>query len=151
MVWSFEIVPVGGHQRLAAGTDIEAAQQHAQTVNETRTPGFSTYKGRVPARDGLAAGGKRIRTLGPRYVDDAFETILVAWLAFAFLPERPTRSRGGTAGSKPLSSTRESARTTSGTDAVSACCRVVRRNYREKGSCWDVTCIVFTRPTGVGR
>ena len=26
----------------------------------------------------LAAGGKRIRTLGPRYIDDAFETILVA-------------------------------------------------------------------------
>jgi hypothetical protein len=38
MVWSFEIVPVGGHQRLAAGNfnapDIEAARQHAQTVNE---------------------------------------------------------------------------------------------------------------------
>jgi hypothetical protein len=38
MVWSFEIVPVGGHQRLAAGNfnapDLEAAQQHAQTVNE---------------------------------------------------------------------------------------------------------------------
>jgi len=38
MVWSFEIVPVGGHQRLAAGNfnapDIEAAQKHAQTVNE---------------------------------------------------------------------------------------------------------------------
>jgi hypothetical protein len=38
MVWSFEIVPVGGHQRLAAGNfnapDIEAAQRHAQTVNE---------------------------------------------------------------------------------------------------------------------
>ena len=26
---------------------------------------------------------------------DAFETILVAWIAFAFLPERPTRSQGG--------------------------------------------------------
>jgi len=42
----------------------------------------------------------------------------------------------------------------SGTDAPSACCRVVRRNYRnytEKGSCWDVTSIVFTRLTGVGR
>ena len=26
----------------------------------------------------LAGGGKRIRTLGPRYMDDAFETILVA-------------------------------------------------------------------------
>jgi len=38
MVWSYEIVPVGGHQRLAAGNfsapDIEAARQHAQTVNE---------------------------------------------------------------------------------------------------------------------
>jgi hypothetical protein len=38
MVWSYEIVPVGGHQRLAAGNftapDLEAAQQHAQTVNE---------------------------------------------------------------------------------------------------------------------
>lgn len=38
MVWSFEIVPVGGHQRLAAGNfnapDFEAARQHAQTVNE---------------------------------------------------------------------------------------------------------------------
>jgi hypothetical protein len=35
MVWSFEIVPVGGHQRLAAGNfnapDLEAAQQHAAT------------------------------------------------------------------------------------------------------------------------
>ena len=39
---------------------------------------------------------------------DAFETILVAWLAFAFLPERPTRSQGGTDGSNPLSSTGES-------------------------------------------
>ena len=39
---------------------------------------------------------------------DAFETILVAWLAFAFLPERPTRSRGGTDGSNPLCSSGES-------------------------------------------
>jgi hypothetical protein len=39
---------------------------------------------------------------------DAFETILVAWLAFAFLPERPTRSQGGTDASNPLSSTGES-------------------------------------------
>ena len=39
---------------------------------------------------------------------DAFETILVAWLAFAFLPERPTRSQGGTDGSNPLSSSGES-------------------------------------------
>jgi hypothetical protein len=39
-----------------------------------------------------------------RYMADAFETILVAWLAFAFLPERPTRSQGGTDGSNPLSS-----------------------------------------------
>src|SRR6476646_2024999 len=31
-----------------------------------------------------------------RYMAAAFETILVAWLAFAFLPERPTRSQGGT-------------------------------------------------------
>src|SRR6202035_1135201 len=43
-----------------------------------------------------------------RYMADAFETILVAWLAFAFLPERPTRSQGGTDGSNPLSSTGES-------------------------------------------
>src|SRR6266446_9963572 len=56
----------------------------------------------------LPAGGKRIRTLGPRYMDDAFETILVAWFAFAFLPERPTRSQGGTDGSNPLSSGSES-------------------------------------------
>jgi hypothetical protein len=41
-------------------------------------------------------------------MDDAFETLLVAWLAFAFLPERPTRSQGGTDGSNPLSSSRES-------------------------------------------
>jgi hypothetical protein len=53
-------------------------------------------------------GGKRIRTLGPRYVDDAFETILIPRLAFAFLPERPARSQGGTGGSNPLSSSRES-------------------------------------------
>ena len=43
-----------------------------------------------------------------RYMADAFETILVAWLAFAFLPERPTRSQGGTDGSNPLSSGGES-------------------------------------------
>src|SRR5437899_11144472 len=43
-----------------------------------------------------------------RYMADAFETILVAWLAFAFLPERPTRSQGGTDGSNPLSSSGES-------------------------------------------
>ena len=40
---------------------------------------------------------------------DAFEAILVACLAFAFLPERPTRSQGGTDGSNPLSSRGESA------------------------------------------
>ena len=40
---------------------------------------------------------------------DAFESILVAWLAFVFLPEKPTRSQGGTDGSNPLSSTGESA------------------------------------------
>ena len=38
MRWSYEIVPVGGHQRLAAGNfdapDTEAAKHHAQTVNE---------------------------------------------------------------------------------------------------------------------
>ena len=43
-----------------------------------------------------------------RYMADALETILVAWLAFAFLPERPTRSQGGTDGSNPLSSSGES-------------------------------------------
>jgi hypothetical protein len=40
-------------------------------------------------------------------MDDAFETILVAWLAYPFRPERPTRSRGGTGGtdgSNPLCS-----------------------------------------------
>src|SRR6266550_911377 len=58
-------------------------------------------------RAGLAAGGKRIRTLGPRYVDDAFRTILIVQLAFAFLPERPARSQGGTDGSNPLPSTGE--------------------------------------------
>jgi len=45
---------------------------------------------------------------GPRYVDDAFETILIARLALAFLPERPARSQGGTDGSNPLSSANES-------------------------------------------
>ena len=35
----------------------------------------------------LPAGASRIRTLRPRYMADAFETILVAWLAFAFLLE----------------------------------------------------------------
>ncbi len=55
---------------------------------------------RIETRRQLCAGGKRLRTRGPRYMADAFETILVAWLAFAFLPERPTRSRGGTDGSK---------------------------------------------------
>jgi len=39
---------------------------------------------------------------------DAFKSILVASLAFAFLPERPTRSQGGTDGSNPLSSSEES-------------------------------------------
>jgi hypothetical protein len=37
------------------------------------------------------------------------EQIVVAWLAFPFLPERPTCSQGGTDGSNPLSSSRESA------------------------------------------
>jgi hypothetical protein len=39
---------------------------------------------------------------------DALEAILVAWVVFAFLPERPTRSQGGTDGSNPLSSSGES-------------------------------------------
>jgi hypothetical protein len=38
MVWGFEIVPVGGHQRLASGNfnapDVETAQHHARTVNQ---------------------------------------------------------------------------------------------------------------------
>ena len=59
-------------------------------------------------RNGLSAGGKRIRTRGPCYKADAFESILVAWLAFVFLPEKPTRSQGGTDGSNPLSSSGES-------------------------------------------
>jgi hypothetical protein len=36
-----------------------------QPRSPARTPGFSTYKGRVPARDGLSAGGRWIRTIGP--------------------------------------------------------------------------------------
>jgi hypothetical protein len=63
---------------------------------------------RETLRRRLCAGGTRLRTRGPRYMADAFETILVAWLAFAFLPERPTRSQGGTDGSNPLSSSGES-------------------------------------------
>ena len=59
-------------------------------------------------RNGLSGGGKRIRTRGPCYMADAFESILVAWLAFVFLPEKPTRSQGGTDGSNPLSSSGES-------------------------------------------
>ena len=59
-------------------------------------------------RNGLSGGGKRIRTRGPCYMADAFESILVAWLAFVFLPEKPTRSQGGTDGSNPLSSSAES-------------------------------------------
>src|SRR6516165_6934586 len=39
---------------------------------------------------------------------DAFKSILVASLTFAFLPERPTRSQGGTDDSNPLSSSGES-------------------------------------------
>ena len=42
----------------------------------------------------LSAGGKRIRTFGPRYIDDACETVLGAWCACEFRPERPTRSQG---------------------------------------------------------
>jgi hypothetical protein len=58
--------------------------------------------------------------LVPAYMDDAFKTSLVAWLAFAFLTERPTRSRGGTDGSNPLCSSGESAnhRFLSGAGAV---------------------------------
>ena len=41
-------------------------------------------------------------------MDDAFETLLVAWLAFAFLPERPTRPQGGTDGSNPVPSAGQS-------------------------------------------
>src|ERR1700737_4889265 len=59
-------------------------------------------------RNRLSAGEKQIRTLSPRYMDDAFENLLVAWLGFAFLPERPTRSQGRTDGSNPLSSAGES-------------------------------------------
>ena len=56
----------------------------------------------------------------------AFESILVAWLAFVFLPEKPTRSQGGTDGSNPLSSSAESSellygnRTRCGMAAVAA-------------------------------
>ena len=89
----------------------DSALQGPRPLAGTRTSGsVSVAKGHGSRlRSGLAAGGKRLRTLGPRYIDDAFETILVAWLAFAFLPEGPTRSQGGTAGSNPLSSSGESA------------------------------------------
>ena len=53
-----------------------------------------------------ACGFEARRTI--RYMADAFESILVAWLAFVFLPEKPTRSQGGTDGSNPLSSSGES-------------------------------------------
>ena len=88
----------------------DSAVQGPRPRAGTRTSGsVSVAKGHGSRlRSGLAAGGKRLRTLGPRYIDDAFETILVAWLAFAFLPEGPTRSQGGTAGSNPLSSSGES-------------------------------------------
>src|SRR6266436_3049179 len=42
----------------------------------------------------LPAGGKRIRTLGPRYIYGVCETVLGVWCAYAFRPERPTRSQG---------------------------------------------------------
>jgi hypothetical protein len=35
------------------------------------------------------------------HIDDACETVLGAWCACAFRPERPTRSQGGTDGSNP--------------------------------------------------
>ena len=59
---------------------------------------------------------------------DAFETILVAWLAFAFLPERPTRSQGGTDGSNLLSSTGESCR-----DAIADNARAQQNELPGKG------------------
>jgi hypothetical protein len=62
---------------------------------------------RNQVRTRLLAGGKRIRTLGPSYIDDACET--VAWCTFAFRPEKPTRSKGAD-GSNPLSSSSESLR-----------------------------------------
>ena len=50
---------------------------------------------RSPVRTRLTSGAKRIRTLGPRYIDDGCETVLGAWCLCAYRPERPTRSQGG--------------------------------------------------------
>ena len=43
-----------------------------------------------------------------RYMDHTCETILVAWPAFAFRPERPTPPQGGTGGSNLTCSSEES-------------------------------------------
>jgi hypothetical protein len=81
-------------------------QEHLMLGMSVASVGERVACARVRRR--LCTGGKRIRTLGPRYVNDAIETILIAGLAFAFLPERPARSQGGTDGSNPLSSSGES-------------------------------------------
>jgi len=57
--------------------------------------GHLAYRRTIYRRtDRLTDGGKRIRTLGPRYVDGVCETVLGVWCAYAFRPERPTRSQG---------------------------------------------------------
>src|ERR1700746_1770912 len=81
-------------------------QEHLMLGMSVASVGERVACARVRRR--LCTEGKCIRTLGPRYGNDAIETILIAGLAFAFLPERPARSQGGTDGSNPLSSSGES-------------------------------------------
>src|ERR1700737_1512445 len=70
-------------------------------------------------------------------MDDAFETILIAWLAFALLAQRPTHSRGGTDGSNPLFSAGDSV-----SPAPSAAIGAKSRLYRSPSTvsmnrpCW---------------
>jgi hypothetical protein len=71
MRWSFEIVPVGGHQKLAAGTfdatDLNAAKEHAQRVDDPNVSASAELDVRL--MDGAGKEAWRGPYIGPHEKD----------------------------------------------------------------------------------
>jgi hypothetical protein len=104
---------------------LHAGEIHRPWEGRAAPPGFSTYKGRVPARDGLSAGGRWIRTIGPAPAKGSSgrcQSETAARKAEPLTGSGPKRQclpgvaahtlslRGGTASSNPSSSSGESSK-----------------------------------------
>src|ERR1700730_13835158 len=75
----FEGVDEGWRKKSRSLGQLKQAEDQFSVVRTSLSPRSEDSSG-GQVRGRLSGGGKAIRTLGPRYMDDAFETLLVAWL-----------------------------------------------------------------------